>query len=120
MIVMKFGGSSLESSSAVERVAGIVRAALARKPVLVVSAMGRTTQQLLAIGEEAVRAKKECALDRLRALREMHEREIGALLPSCNGEFCKILDCHFREMTDLLGKISAAGEFSPEFVDDLS
>jgi aspartate kinase len=121
MMVMKFGGSSLESASAVERVAGIVRAALAQKPVVVVSAMGRTTQQLLAMGEAAASGERAGALDKLRALREMHEREIGALLsPSCNGQFCQILDCHFREMTDLLGKISAAGEFSPEFVDALS
>jgi aspartate kinase len=121
MIVMKFGGSSLESAAAVERVAGIVRAALARKPVVVVSAMGSTTQQLLAMGEAAAAGKRAGALDKLRALREMHEHEIGSLLPSsCHGEVGKILDCHFCEMTDLLGKISAAGEFLPEFVDDFS
>ena len=121
MIVMKFGGSSLESASAVERVAGIVSASLARKPVVVVSAMGKTTQQLLTMGDDAARGEKECAAGRLRALREMHEREIGALLPSsCDGEFCQILDCHFREMTDLLGQISDRGEFASESVDALA
>jgi aspartokinase len=78
MIVMKFGGSSLEAAPAIERVAGIVSEALVRKPVVVVSAMGTTTQQLLTMGEEAAAGepgKKERALERLRALREMHERE---------------------------------------------
>jgi len=118
---MKFGGSSLESASAIERVAGIVRRAVARNPVVVVSAMGKTTQQLLNMGEEAVSGTKERALEKLRALRQMHEREIGALLPaSIQPEAEQILDCHFDEMTSLLEQLSAAGEFSPELVDALS
>ena len=121
MIVMKFGGSSVESASAIERVAGIVRGALVRKPVVVVSAMGTTTQQLLTMGEEAASGEKDRALERLQALREMHEREIGALLPaSSQGDLRQILDGHFGEMADLLGQLSAAGEFAPEFVDALS
>src|SRR5947209_1362156 len=123
MIVMKFGGSSLESAAAVERVAGIVRRALARKPVVVVSAMGKTTQQLLTMGEEAVAGGpgENRSLERLRALREMHEREIGALLPaSSQGEFRRTLDCRFREMADLRGQLAALSEFAPESVDALS
>ena len=39
MIVMKFGGTSVESAAAITRVAGIVQAREARRPVVVVSAM---------------------------------------------------------------------------------
>ena len=121
MIVMKFGGSSVESASAIERVAGIVRRAVARNPVVVVSAMGKTTQQLLNMGEEAASGTKERALEKLRALRKMHEREIGALLPAASQtEARQILDRHFDEMTGLLDQLSAAGEFTPESVDALS
>ena len=123
MIVMKFGGSSLESAPAVKRVAAIVRRALAREPVVVVSAMGKTTQQLLTLGEEAVAGGPEGnrLLERLHALREMHEREIGLLLPvSSQGELRGTLDCHFQEMADLLGQLAVLGEFGPEFVDALS
>ncbi|PYU28759.1 MAG: lysine-sensitive aspartokinase 3, partial [Acidobacteria bacterium] len=124
MIVMKFGGSSLEAAPAIERVAGIVRQALVRKPVVVVSAMGKTTQQLLTMGEEAAAGeprKYDQALERLRVLRKMHEREIGALLrTSSHGELRQILDCHFGEMADLLEQLSALGEFGPESVDALS
>ena len=49
MIVMKFGGSSVESAAAIRRVAGIVQARLDQRPVVVVSAMGKTTNKLLAI-----------------------------------------------------------------------
>ncbi len=54
MIVMKFGGTSVESAEAIGRVAGIVRDRLARRPVVVVSAMGKTTNKLLAIAATAV------------------------------------------------------------------
>ena len=37
MIVMKFGGTSVESAAAIERVAAIVKARLERAPVVVVS-----------------------------------------------------------------------------------
>src|SRR5208282_2634625 len=49
MIVMKFGGTSVESAAAIERVAAIVKARAGRRPVVVVSAMGKTTNKLLAI-----------------------------------------------------------------------
>ena len=43
MIVMKFGGTSVESAAAIERVAGIVRAREERRPVVVVSARSKTS-----------------------------------------------------------------------------
>src|SRR5260370_8404545 len=117
MIVMKFGGSSVESASAIERVESIVRGALAGKRVVVVSDMGKPTQQLLTMGEQAATGEKDRALEKLQALREMHEREIGALVPvSSQGELRRILDGHFGEMADLLGYLSVAGESGPESV----
>jgi aspartokinase len=46
---MKFGGTSVESAAAIQRVASIVQARESRRPVVVVSAMGKTTNKLLAI-----------------------------------------------------------------------
>ena len=68
MIVMKFGGSSVESAAAIERVAGIVTRAVPRRPLVVVSAMGKTTEQLLTFGEEAAAGEKTHAFERLRRL----------------------------------------------------
>src|ERR1700686_2125465 len=45
MIVMKFGGSSVESARAIQRVAAIVRDHSAGPLAVVVSAMGRTTDR---------------------------------------------------------------------------
>ncbi len=121
MIVMKFGGSSVESAVAIERVAGLVRRELARHPLVVVSAMGQTTRQLLAMGEDAAKGAREQALKKLQALREMYEREIGALLPETSqADLRRILDCHFREAGDLLEQLEEVGEFSPASADALA
>ena len=121
MIVMKFGGSSLESATAIERVAGIVARAVPRRPLVVVSAMGKTTEQLLTMGEEAAAVEKNHALERLRRLREMHEREVGALLPHAARETLSlILDSHFHEMADLIEQLARRGEFSPASSDMLA
>ena len=53
MIVMKFGGTSVEDSSAIERAAKIVADRRVRLPVVVVSAMSKVTDQLLAAGQAA-------------------------------------------------------------------
>ena len=62
MIVMKFGGSSLESAAAIQRVAGIVRSRLPRHPVVVVSAMGKTTNALLAMAADAAQGNRAEAM----------------------------------------------------------
>ena len=53
MIVMKFGGTSVENAAAIDRAAAIVRDRLPKAPVVVVSAMARVTDQLLAMGRAA-------------------------------------------------------------------
>jgi len=51
MIVMKFGGTSVEDAQAIDRALAIVRARQAQKPVVVVSAMAKVTDQLLTMAE---------------------------------------------------------------------
>ena len=59
MIVMKFGGTSVESAAAIQRVASIVKGRANRRPVVVVSAMGKTTNKLLAIAAAAIEGARE-------------------------------------------------------------
>ena len=75
MIVMKFGGTSVESAAAIERVAGIVKAREERRPVVVVSAMGKTTNKLLAIAAAAIAGKRAEYIALLHDLRDFHSRE---------------------------------------------
>ena len=72
MIVMKFGGTSVEDSTAIDRVVKIVRERLEQSPVVVVSAMAKVTDQLLATAKAAGAGEREKALDLSRALRERH------------------------------------------------
>ena len=83
MMVMKFGGTSVESAEAIGRVAGIVESRLERHPVVVVSAMGKTTNKLLAMAETAVAGDKAGALEQWEALRTSHLREASGLGIDC-------------------------------------
>ncbi len=112
MIVMKFGGSSVESASAIARVASIVGARLHRKPVVVVSAMGKTTNRLLAIAQAAVSGDRAAARLQLRDL-EKYTLAEGA---SANGQ----VEAHFRELSDLVNGLAVLGELTPRSVDAIS
>jgi len=72
MIVMKFGGTSVESSEAIERVSQIVKREEQRNPVVVVSAMGKTTNKLLTAATEAAAGRRDRALTIIDELRTQH------------------------------------------------
>ena len=100
MIVMKFGGSSVESAAAIERVAGIVKARAARRPVVVVSAMGKTTNKLLALAAAAIRGKREEYIRQLHDLRDFHSRQARLVVPlEHRAELDRTLDEHFQELS---------------------
>ncbi len=111
MIVMKFGGTSVESAAAIERVAGIVKARLHRRPVVVVSAMGKTTNRLLSIAHHAVSGKRDDALRELLALRDFHLRESGME---------RTVDEHFQELGELTRGLAILGELTPRSIDAIS
>lgn len=69
MIVMKFGGSSLESTEALQRVLGIIGEAQEER-VVVVSAMGKTTNRLLESARLAAEGRQSEALEALVRLQE--------------------------------------------------
>jgi len=72
MIVMKFGGTSVQDAAAIDRVAAIVRDRLPERPVVVVSALAKITDQLLAMAEAAGAGDRQKALELSRAARERH------------------------------------------------
>src|SRR5271157_5696322 len=121
MIVMKFGGSSVESAAAIERVAGIVRARESRRPVVVVSAMGKTTNKLLAIAGAAIQGKRDEYIAQLHDLRDFHSREARQVVPlDQRAELDRALDAHFQELTELVKGLAVLGELTPRSVDAIS
>jgi aspartate kinase len=122
MIVMKFGGTSVESAAAIEKIAGIVRAArLSRKPVVVVSAMGKTTNKLLAIAGEALAGNREEALEALAELRQFHLAE-GRKLASTDraADVEGSVEGLFGELEDLVKGVAVMGELTPRATDAIS
>ncbi len=76
MLVMKFGGSSIKDPSAVDRVAGVVGGRLAERPVVVVSALGKTTDSLVSILGHLERGEADMAREIAGMIRDHHERVI--------------------------------------------
>src|ERR1700731_1818121 len=80
MVIMKFGGTSVEDASAIRRVAEIVRSRQRRNPVVVVSAMAGITDQLVAMGQKAATAECDSSLVLLESIRQRHLHAAHELL----------------------------------------
>lgn len=121
MIVCKFGGTSVQDAEAIERVAGIIRRRLKDRPVVVASAMGKTTTQLLQVAQSAAKGKRAEALNLVNKLKEkhLHEAEQLGLAESGGGLFEKI-NSLFIEIGNIVGGLSALGELTPRSMDAMA
>ncbi|MFY9841464.1 MAG: aspartate kinase, partial [Terriglobales bacterium] len=118
MIVMKFGGTSVQDAKAIDRVAQIVQGRLVDHPVVVVSAMAKVTDSLLAMGKAAGGGDRKTALKMARALRERHYDTAGELLGTALfTEFHGDLGADFEDLDELLRGIGAVGEITPRTYD---
>jgi aspartate kinase len=121
MIVMKFGGTSVESADAIARVASIVRERQDRHPVVVVSAMGKTTNKLLALAAAAIEGRRTDYIGQLHDLRDYHSREARQVVPLAGrAGLDRFLDEHFQELTELVKGLAVLGELTPRSVDAIS
>lgn len=122
IVVMKFGGTSVEDAKAILRTAEIVRGRRERglQPVVVVSAMAKVTDQLLAAGAAAGRGDKTGALAIAARLRNRHIETTADLL--C-GELFQEVEAAIRRgfdmLDDLLRGIAAVGELTPRTSDNV-
>jgi aspartate kinase len=118
VIVMKFGGTSVEDARAIDRVAAIVKGRQHDRPFVVVSAMAKVTDQLLAMAAAAGRGDREKALDISRTLRERHYNAAGELLGTgLHTDLHTDLGAEFDSLDELLRGISAVGELTPRTSD---
>ena len=121
MIVMKFGGTSVQDASAIERAAEIVRARLPEQPIVVVSAMAKVTDQLLSMASAAGNGDRETALKLSRNLRERHYNTAGELIGTgLFTQFHSELEAEFDTLDELLRGISAVGELTPRTSDNVA
>jgi aspartate kinase len=116
LVVMKFGGTSVEDAAAMERTAGIVRGRRGRglETVVVVSAMAKVTDLLLAAAAAAGRGDKSGALAIGARLRHRHVDTATALMEAERlAGVHQVLHQEFDALDDLLRGISAVGELTP-------
>src|SRR5437868_2454784 len=121
MIVMKFGGTSVQDAKAIECAAAIVKGRAAQKPVVVVSAMAKVTDQLLTMARAAGNGDRKNALKLCRALQERHYNTAGELLGTALfTQFHSDLGLDFETLDELLRGIAAVGELTPRTTDYVS
>jgi aspartate kinase len=121
MIVMKFGGTSVQDARAIDRVAAIVRERLREKPVVVVSALAKITDQLLAMAAAAEGGNRDRALELSRAARERHYNTAVDLLGTHAFEqIAPELEADFNSLDELLRGVVAVGELTLRTTDTIA
>ena len=122
MIVCKFGGTSVGDAEAITRAASIVAGRRDRQPVVVVSALGGTTNELLRIAEQSARGQLIGALRGVEGLRERHLTQTEKLLaghPDAN-EVATELSAMFDELAALAEALNTLGDLTPRSLDAIA
>ena len=118
MIVTKFGGTSIEDIPSIERIIGIIQSRLEQQPVVVNSAMGKTTRKLLDVARFSADGMDEKALLRLDEIREYHLDIARGLMPDFEKSDARTtLEKYFEELQKLLGGLSVLRELTPRSQD---
>ena len=115
MIVMKFGGTSVQDETAIRNAAEIVRGRLPHSPVVVVSAMARVTEALLSIARAAKERRVDEAISGIEALRERHLATADALLPLNESTLAKVrseINALLDELENLVRSVATLGELT--------
>jgi aspartate kinase len=111
---MKFGGSSVQDSTAIRRVTSIVASRLAEHPLVVVSAMGGITDKLVQVAEVASRGELSLALELLDGIRTRHLQAAGEMLePAAATKFAQALEAYLTDAAALAKLISENGAATP-------
>ena len=120
MLVMKFGGTSVEDARAIERVARIVRSRRKQGPLVVVSAFAKVTDQLVVMGQQAVAGDREASRRLCSEIRERHFDTAGQLLePTIRSQVVSAAEILLNQLEDFLQGLSVVRELSPRSTDYL-
>lgn len=113
-VVMKFGGSSLASAERIEQVASIVEQTKAdgSQPAVVVSAMGKTTNMIVAAADKAWKGEG-VDVSEIRAFHLDTIDALGNVPASVSMEVRSLL----RDLESLLDGVSMVKELSPRTAD---
>ena len=120
LVVMKFGGTSVEDANAIRRLIGIVQSRVSQQAVVVVSALARVTDQLLEAGHSAASGRLGAALEIVRGLYVRHESLADELVePDAYRTLERELRKKFAALESLLRDLDYARELDPPTQDRL-
>ncbi len=121
LVVMKFGGTSVEDPAAINRTAAIVagRVAMGMQPVVIVSALAKVTDQLLRAASCAAKGDRTGALAISSRLRSRHRDTACALVktPADSGALITLIDQKFDSLDEILRGLAAILELTPRISD---
>src|SRR5699024_7274431 len=118
MKVLKFGGTSVQDTESIKKLVKIVLDQLAEdKPIiLVTSAMGGITNQLMAAAEKAENGEDSTAF--IKEIEDRHLEVIHQLIPAkFQNPVIMRIKLFLNELEELLQGVSAIKELSPRTVD---
>jgi aspartate kinase len=119
MLIMKFGGTSLQGGAEIRQVGQIVRRFSARRPVVVVSAMSGVTDGLIDLADRAVRGSPRevgAGLERLRA-RHLKVARLLGLSDGVSDRLGRVLEALFAELEGACHGVHLLRELSRRSLD---
>jgi aspartate kinase len=118
VIILKFGGTSVRDAHWIGRAISIAEGQLDRDPVLVASAMGKTTDTLVELSELALSGKREEVTVTVDRVQRNHEAALSILAPG-DSETHDALAALIQELRNLLQGVTLIRECSPRTQDAL-
>lgn len=114
--VMKFGGSSVANASRMIEVANVILSFPEERPVIVLSAMGKTTNNLIRAGEAAVSCgpSNSCHIKEFNTIKNLHLDTVAEL-----GISVEVVSELLTELEHLLTGIAMIKELTPRTRDYL-
>jgi len=118
---MKFGGTSVADPEALSRLIGIVRHALegpdGSAPIVIVSALGGVTDQLVAVAGMAEEGEADRAAAALHALRDRHIAVASAVTNESRAAIVAQVTSELNELIGLVHALAVLREVSPRSLD---
>ncbi len=114
LVVMKFGGTSVQDATAIQRTAAIVKGRYDRglRPIVVVSAMAKVTDALLEAAATAAKGDAKEAIRIAEGLRDRHLVTAAELVGRKIGDVSRHLHTTFDKLNDILRGVAAVGELT--------
>ena len=117
MIVMKFGGTSVQDADAINNAASLIECRIQDRPLVVVSACAGVTNALRELAQDALKGNRRDAVLSIESLRERHQSIAKQLLLPARARVFRSLDQHCAELRDIVFGISTLMELTPRVLD---